>query len=285
VGNVLLVTFDRGGGLHLALGHLRADADALAADGVLFGSHFAGGLPARASLLTGLYLHDTAAAHAVDSRHATLGHEARKAGHAPALFGYTDTSADPRRHDPADPALAPDEGVLPGFDPELLLTESLEPWGAWLEAKGYPVPERLTDLYLPDPARARAGDPPTRAPMAGPVEDAIPFFLADRARAGLPVRRHRPGVLPLSFIRPTRLHRAGSSMRWSIRDRAGRDPRRQQRPRAASPGSLPTSPASGPATCRSPSRSRWPTWTRRRWRSCAPPTTGWSRWRTPPSAG
>lgn len=211
-GNVLLVTFDQWRADCIgALGHPNVrtpTVDALAADGVLFRNHFTQAAPcgpARASLLTGLYLHNHRSLRngtPLDRRHRTIGHEARKVGYAPALFGYTDTSADPRGRDPADPALATYEGVLPGFDAELLLTESLEPWAAWLKGKGYPVPERLTDLYLPDPARSRAGDPPTRAPMTMPVEDEITFFLADRAREWLAVRRDRPWFLHLSFIRP-----------------------------------------------------------------------------------
>lgn len=66
--------------------------------------------------MTGLYLHNHRSLRngtPLDRRHATLGQEARKAGYAPTLFGYTDTSADPRGLDPADPVLATYEGCCP----------------------------------------------------------------------------------------------------------------------------------------------------------------------------
>lgn len=211
-GNILLVTFDQWRADCIsALGHacVRTPAvDALAADGVLFRNHFTQASPcgpARASLLTGLYLHNHRSLRngtPLDERHANLAREARRAGYAPKLFGYTDTSADPRGRDPGDPALATYEGVLPGFDAELLLTESLEPWAAWLKAKGYDVPARLADLYLPDRSRPRPGEGPTRAPMRMPAEDEITFFLADRVREWLAVNGGRPWFLHVSFIRP-----------------------------------------------------------------------------------
>ena len=41
----------------------------------------------------------------------------RRSGYAPALFGYTDQSVDPRvTTGPDDPRLETYEGVLPGFD-------------------------------------------------------------------------------------------------------------------------------------------------------------------------
>ncbi|BBK43653.1 sulfatase [Allostella vacuolata] len=211
-GNILLVTFDQWRADCIsALGHpcvRTPTVDALAADGVLFRNHFTQAAPcgpARASLLTGLYLHNHRSLRngtPLDPRHANLGGEARRAGYAPKLFGYTDTSADPRGHDPNDPALATYEGVMPGFDAELLLTESLEPWAAWLKARGHDVPARLTDLYLPDRSRSIAGEGPTRAPMRMAAEEEITFFLADRVREWLSVNGGRPWFLHLSFIRP-----------------------------------------------------------------------------------
>ncbi|MGE0716511.1 MAG: alkaline phosphatase family protein [Alphaproteobacteria bacterium] len=211
-GNVLLVTFDQWRADCIsALGHpcvRTPTVDSLAADGVLFRNHFTQAAPcgpARASLFTGLYLHNHRSLRngtPLDDRHPNLAREARKAGYAPKLFGYTDTSADPRLHDPADPVLATYEGVMPGFDAELLLTESLEPWGAWLKARGREVPEKLTDLYLPDRARDVAGRGPTYAPMRMPVEEEITFFVADRVREWLAVNGASPWFLHVSFIRP-----------------------------------------------------------------------------------
>ncbi|MCC7273339.1 MAG: sulfatase-like hydrolase/transferase, partial [Alphaproteobacteria bacterium] len=211
-GNVLLVTFDQWrADCVSALGHpwvRTPTVDALARDGVLFRNHFTQAAPcgpARASLLTGLYLHNHRSLRngtPLDERHPNLAREARKAGYAPKLFGYTDTSMDPRGRDPADPALTTYEGALPGLDPELLLTESLEPWAAWLKAKGHDVPARLTDLYRPDRTRDAAGRGPTFAPMGMPAEDEITFYLADRVREWLAVNGGRPWFLHVSFIRP-----------------------------------------------------------------------------------
>ena len=93
--------------------------DALAKDGVLFKNHFGQCTPcgpSRTSLLTGLYLMNHRSGRngtPLDARHTNVALEARKAGYDPSLFGYTDTSPDPRGKHPNDPALtAYDEGVL-----------------------------------------------------------------------------------------------------------------------------------------------------------------------------
>ena len=53
--------------------------------------------------------------------------EARKAGLAPTLFGYTDTSPDPEGLSPRDPRLFTYEGVLPGYDVGQTLHEDFKP--------------------------------------------------------------------------------------------------------------------------------------------------------------
>src|SRR3954468_11746910 len=132
--NVLFICADQWRGDCLAaLGHpvvKTPNLDALAADGVLFRNHFAQATPcgpSRTSLLTGLYLMNHRSGRngtPLDARHTNLALEARKGGYDPALFGYTDTTPDPREHHPNDPALtAYDEGVLPGFRTALHLPE------------------------------------------------------------------------------------------------------------------------------------------------------------------
>ncbi|UEM03199.1 alkaline phosphatase family protein [Skermanella rosea] len=201
--NVLLILADQWRGDCLsALGHAcvrTPHLDALAAEGTLFRRHFGQASPcgpARASLLTGMYLQNhrsVANGTPLDARHTNLALEARRLGHAPALFGYTDTSPDPRRHDPADPALRSYEGVMPGFDPACLLTESIEPWAEHLRAKGYPVPEQAREIYRTaesfGPAVYRAGDSDTA-------------FLADRVSAWLAGRGREPWFALAAFIRP-----------------------------------------------------------------------------------
>ena len=105
-GNVLFITADQWRGDCLsALGHpcLRTpQLDALAHEGVIFSRHYAQASPcgpSRASLYTGLYLHNHRSVvngTPLDLRHTNVALEARKAGYEPALFGYSDVSADPR---------------------------------------------------------------------------------------------------------------------------------------------------------------------------------------------
>ncbi len=69
-------------------------------------------------MLTGLYLMNHRSGRngtPLDTRHTNLALEARRGGYDPTLFGYTDTSADPRGRDPGDPALTTYEGPMPGF--------------------------------------------------------------------------------------------------------------------------------------------------------------------------
>ena len=137
--NVLFITADQWRGDCLSVcGHacLRTpNLDALAAGGVLFRHHYSQATPcapARASLYTGMYLHN----HRVvingtplDARHSNVALEVRKAGYRPALLGYTDSGADPRRYPPGDPALRSYGGVLPGMAPVLW---SEPHWLSWL---------------------------------------------------------------------------------------------------------------------------------------------------------
>lgn len=145
--NVLLVTADQWRGDCLgAVGHPAArtpNIDALAADGVLFRRHFAQATPcgpSRASLYTGMYAFNHRPVRngtPLDARHTNLPLEARRAGYLPVLFGYTDTSADPRGRDPDDPWLRTYEGILPGFEPGLYLPEHAEPWLDHLRRAGH----------------------------------------------------------------------------------------------------------------------------------------------------
>ena len=122
---VLFITADQWRGDALGLfGHSAARTphlDALASDGVTFTRHFTCSAPcgpARTTLLTGLYpfLHRSVRnGTPLDRRHTNLALEARRAGRDPVLFGYTDSSADPREMAPDDPRLKSFEGILPGF--------------------------------------------------------------------------------------------------------------------------------------------------------------------------
>ncbi|EWY42633.1 phosphonate monoester hydrolase [Skermanella stibiiresistens SB22] len=201
--NVLLIVADQWRGDCLsALGHPCArtpNLDALASEGTLFRRHYGQASPcgpARASLLTGMYLQNhrsVANGTPLDARHTNLALEARRFGHAPALFGYTDTSPDPRGRDPGDPALRSYEGVMAGFDPVCSLTESIEPWAEHLRARGYLVPEPARAIY-------RAAEP--FGPAAYRAEDSDTAFLADRLIGWLKGGEGKPWFALAAFIRP-----------------------------------------------------------------------------------
>ncbi|TIU24597.1 MAG: phosphonate monoester hydrolase, partial [Mesorhizobium sp.] len=102
--NVLLITCDQWRGDCLsAAGHKvvrTPNADALAAEGVLFRQHYGGAAPcspARACLYTGLYQMNNRVCRngtPLDARHGNIALSARSLGYDPTLFGYTDVSPD-----------------------------------------------------------------------------------------------------------------------------------------------------------------------------------------------
>ncbi|SDZ81845.1 alkaline phosphatase family protein [Rubrimonas cliftonensis] len=209
---VLLITADQWRGDALGfLGHPAARTptlDALAADGVAFTRHFTPSAPcgpARATLLTGLYpfIHRSVRNGApLDARHANLALEARRAGLDPVLFGYTDSSADPRAMAPEDPRLRSFEGVLPGFRLEASLNESqLTGWLTELAKKGYELPEAPFRIY------AQAGSPPvmarfSRGPAIYAAEDGDTAYIADRFLDFIRLRRREDWFAHVVFLRP-----------------------------------------------------------------------------------
>jgi arylsulfatase A-like enzyme len=199
--NVLLVTADQWRGDCLScLGHPAVrtpNLDRLAADGVLFARHFAQATPcgpSRASLHTGLYaLNHRSVTNGtpLDARHKTLASLARQAGFDPVLFGYTDTSADPRALPPDSPWLRTYEGVAPGFRVELRLPEAEEAYLEHLAERGYGRPS-YEEVYgggflRPAPFRA---------------EDSVTAFLADRFLAWLDRQERGGWFAHLTFLKP-----------------------------------------------------------------------------------
>lgn len=162
--NILFITADQWRGDCLgAADHpvvRTPNLDRLAAGGVSFRRHFAQAAPcgpSRAALYTGMYLMNNRSVlngTPLDARHDNVALVARRLGYEPALFGYTDTSIDPRTVSPGDARLSRYEGVLPGFDPVCHLPES-EPfeWLEWMRADGVEVPEKwreFVDRGAPD---------------------------------------------------------------------------------------------------------------------------------------
>ena len=204
--NILLVTVDQwrgdllGSALHpfARTPHL----DALAHEATRFARHHCQAYPcgpARAGLVTGLYAHKHRSIGngvPLDARHPTLFTELRRAGYRPTLFGYTDTTLDPRGKPERDPDNGDYENVCPGMAVDTLLTERATPWLAHLKAKGYRVD---------DPDAGRAGIFAQRGFGEAAVfaaQDSETAFLADRFLAWLEVAGAEPFCAHLSFIAP-----------------------------------------------------------------------------------
>ncbi len=219
LGNVLFVTLDQWRGDALsAVGHpvVKTPAlDRLAADGVLFRNHFTQASPcgpARASLYTGMYLQNHRVGRngsPLDARHTNVALEARRLGYEPALFGYTDTAADPRGLEPTDPALESYEGVLPGMVEVMRLHDDLGPWLAWLARHGYPVPPKGTrhlDIYAPAAGRdgggGGGGGGPTHAPPVYAAEHSLAAFMTDGMIQYIEGQHGRPWFVHASYWHP-----------------------------------------------------------------------------------
>ena len=127
--------------------------DALASQGVRFRRHFAQAAPcgpSRASLHTGMYLQNHRSGTngtPLDARHTNWALEARRLGYDPVLFGYTDTSQDPRTLAPDDERLRSYEGLLPGIRPVVEMTTYPHAWAEWLRERGYAIPDDVIELY------------------------------------------------------------------------------------------------------------------------------------------
>ncbi|MEE9328420.1 MAG: alkaline phosphatase family protein [Cocleimonas sp.] len=172
--NILLITADQWRGDCLsAMGHPHVKTpnfDALISDGITFDHHYSVCVPcapARASLLTGMYLQNhrvTRNGTPLDHRHSNIAIELKKAGYRPTLFGYTDTALDPRFYSKEEVLKYGYEGIMPGFEEGLLLaSENPKEWLQWLQDKGYDF-SSVTDAFdieeLPkNNTLAKAGHP------------------------------------------------------------------------------------------------------------------------------
>jgi arylsulfatase A-like enzyme len=195
--NVLFITLDqfRGDCLGVA-GHpvVRTPGlDELAADGARFTRHYSQAAPCapgRAALYTGMYqMNNRVVANGtpLDARFDNVALAARRAGYAPALFGYTDQGVDPRTVAADDPRLSQWEGVLPGFDWVLNLDEAHAPWMEWLRSLGYDET---------DPIRALATE------HTRPEEHSVSTFTTDRFFGWLDEQPDAGWFAHLSFLRP-----------------------------------------------------------------------------------
>jgi len=211
--NILLIMADQWRGECLSVldhPHVKTpNLDMLAAEGVTFKHHYAQAVPcgpSRASVYTGMYMHNHRSllnGTPLDIRHTNIALEMRKSGYKPALFGYTDVSADPRQYPPADYTVKSYEGVLPGFVPVSHVNSFAKPWLADLKAKGYEVPDHAGEMLKPKsdfPGAENMGK--TFPPARFKAEDSGTAFLVDEAIKYLSVRQNKPWFVHMSFISP-----------------------------------------------------------------------------------
>lgn len=211
--NVLLITCDqwRGDCLSVA-GHpvvKTPNADALAAEGVLFRRHFGGAAPcspARACLYTGLYQMNNRVCRngsPLDARHGNIALSARAAGYDPTLFGYTDVAPDPRQLSADDPRLRSYEGVLPGFTVRQALPEHQKQWLSWLQAQGIDAGAGSPDIHRPAVGPGKVGGDVTNAPPVYSKDQTPTAFLAGEFIRWLGEQEQVvPWFAHISFISP-----------------------------------------------------------------------------------
>ncbi len=213
--NVLFITVDQWRGDCLsALDHPVVETpalDRLASTGTLFANHWANAAPcgpSRACLYTGTYLHHNRSLSngtPLDARFTNVALLARDAGYDPVLFGYTDTSVDPRTLPADDPRLRSYEGVLPGLravvhDP---FEAGSQEWGRWLATKGYDVPANPHDLYRPMEGVPRSDlHGSTWAPARFAAEHSETAFMVESVVEWLERNASEPFFVHASFTRP-----------------------------------------------------------------------------------
>jgi arylsulfatase A-like enzyme len=173
--NVLFITADQWRGDFLpwkCTPFLRLpNIEALARVSVTFRRHYTVTSPcgpARASLLTGLYLMNHRAVQntiPLDARHTNIGKEVRKLGYDPALVGYTTTTPDPRTTGPADPRFAVLGDVMDGFRVLANLDSypAMHEYFRWVAGQGFELPPNH-DIWLPQSGRPGPSAQPARLP-------------------------------------------------------------------------------------------------------------------------
>lgn len=197
--NILLITLDQfRGDCFAAAGHpfvQTPNLDRLAREGVRLSRHYSQAAPCgpgRACLYTGLYQMNNRVignGTPLDSRFDNVALAGRRAGYAPALFGYTDQAVDPRLTDgPDDPRLDNYEGVLPGFEEGCYMAaHDAHVWISWLRAQGYEVPDDYPGALKTEPSR--------------PAEVSVTAFLTDKLIDWIGCQEG-PWFAHLSHLRP-----------------------------------------------------------------------------------
>jgi arylsulfatase A-like enzyme len=207
--NVLLIVVDQWRGDCLGvLGHPAVktpNLDRFAREAVTFKRHYSQGAPcgpARASLLTGLYvMNHRVVTNGVplDARHPTLSAELRRAGYEPTIVGYTTTTPDPRTVSPHDPRFTQIGNIMEGWKVFAHFDEDdFRNYFAWVAARGHGLPEDFKDIWLP-----ASGQPgPSRAPSRIPAELSDSAWSTDRGIECMEMMQRRPWALHLGYYRP-----------------------------------------------------------------------------------
>jgi arylsulfatase A-like enzyme len=207
--NVLLIVVDQWRGLMLP--KLGADylklpnLDRLCAEGVTFRNHFTQAVPcgpARASLLTGLYLMNHRAVQntiPLSGRFTNLAHELRRGGYDPALVGYTTTTPDPGTASPNDPRFFVLGDIMDGFH-SVGSFENRNAYFGWVESQGFRMPEPRDDIWRP---QGESTGGATAQPAVIPKELSDTAWFTER---GLDYLRgnggRKPWFLHLGYYRP-----------------------------------------------------------------------------------
>ncbi|QCI63379.1 phosphoric/sulfuric ester hydrolase PehA [Phreatobacter stygius] len=180
--------------------------DRLCREGVTFENHVTTAVPcgpARASLLTGLYLMNHRAVQntvPLDARHFNLGKALRELGYDPALIGYTTTAPDPRTTSPNDPRFLVLGDLMDGFRSVGAFEPNMDGYFGWIEQQGFKLPPRREEIWLPEGEDAVPGA--TERPSRLPKEYSDSSFFTERALTYLKGRNGKPFFLHLGYYRP-----------------------------------------------------------------------------------
>jgi arylsulfatase A-like enzyme len=179
-----------------ALPHLRCLMD----DAVTFTNHFSVTCPcgpARTSLLTGQYAMNHRSVRngtPLPRDKPNLATALCEADIEPLLYGYTDTSPDPRYYASDDPVLTSYEQVMTGFiEAQEMRFENNRVWEAYLKEQGYDLGTG-SEVFRPDGASLTS-------PAHYAAEHSDTAFLTDRLLDDLPTRTGNWCALA-TFVRP-----------------------------------------------------------------------------------
>ena len=183
----------------------------LMGEGVTFTRHVTTTVPcgpARASLLTGLYLMNHRAVQntvPLDARHFTLARALRAIGYDPALVGYTTTTPDPRTTGARDPRFLVLGDLMDGFRSVGAFEPNMDGYFGWVQQRGFTLPATREEIWLPEGQDAVPGA--TTRPARIPKDFSDTAYFTDRALTYLKGQysgtgRGKGWFLHLGYYRP-----------------------------------------------------------------------------------